>query len=214
MSKEKRAKIVLNKHILGVMDKASSSVDQSHLSVFDKIYGRPGDQVRANTELEANDIESQFMRSFAGKSAAPPQLGRQLPIAKPKDRTSQMDAQSIGMSSAKTPKSVIYSKMPAKSGQATKMKITKPSIVRDDSSQRRSYDRKSSLGKYRYSQQKWPYAPFGQQDNREVIDSAMTGGRAATQQMIVRNGKQSPELNRKPSKQSVNSPLGPHYYTI
>lgn len=57
-SKERKAKIVLNKHILGVMDKASSSVDQSQLSVFDKIYGRPGDQVRAHTELEANDIES------------------------------------------------------------------------------------------------------------------------------------------------------------
>lgn len=69
------------------------------------------------------------------------------------------DTVTVGASSNKTPKSIIYSKIPAKSLHSNKVKITKPSALRDEAASR-SYERKSSIGQYRYSQ-KWPYMPFG-----------------------------------------------------
>ena len=100
------------------------------------------------------------------------------PIYKLKDKDG---ASSVAPSTMKTPKSIIYSKMPAKSLHTGKVKINKPSAARDDALSNKSAERKSSIGKYRYSQ-KWPYIPFGQQENRELIENHVnSAGRTQTQ---------------------------------
>lgn len=91
--------------------------------------------------------------SFQGKS----QLSKSNQTYKLKDK----DTTSVNASSNKSPKSIIYSKLPAKSLHSNKVKITKPSVTRDEAASSKSYERKSSIGQYRYSN-KWPYMPFGQ----------------------------------------------------
>ena len=72
------------------------------------------------------------------------------------------------------------------------------------------YERKSSIGQYRYSQ-KWPYMPFGQQESKEIIEQVNTAGRTQTQQGRTRGSMNSPELNR---SNNGKTGLMPHFYTI
>ena len=91
------------------------------------------------------------------------------------------ETSTVNASSLKTPKSIIYSKLPAKSLHSNKVKITKPSVTRDEAPSNKTYERKSSIGQYRYSH-KWPYMPFGQQENKEIIEHQMnSAGRTSTQ---------------------------------